>query len=49
MFFSSHAPERNRELLQQAGLRIDADELVTMREPEQEVTFQWVIASPAAD
>jgi cyclopropane fatty-acyl-phospholipid synthase-like methyltransferase len=49
MFFSSHTPERNRELLKQAGLRIDVDELVTMREPEQEVTFQWVIASPAAD
>jgi cyclopropane fatty-acyl-phospholipid synthase-like methyltransferase len=48
MFFSSHPPERNRELLYQAGLRIDVDEIVTMREPEQEVTFQWVIASPAA-
>jgi cyclopropane fatty-acyl-phospholipid synthase-like methyltransferase len=48
MFFSSHTPERNRELLQRAGLRIEVDELVTMREPEQEVTFQWLIATPAA-
>jgi cyclopropane fatty-acyl-phospholipid synthase-like methyltransferase len=46
MFFSSHTPERNRELLQRAGLRIDVDELVTMQEPEQKVTFQWVIATP---
>jgi cyclopropane fatty-acyl-phospholipid synthase-like methyltransferase len=48
MFFSSHTPERNRRLLHEAGLRIELDELVTMQEPEQEVTFQWVIASPAA-
>jgi SAM-dependent methyltransferase len=47
MFFSSHPPQRNRELLRQAGLRIEVDELVTMQEPEQEVTFQWVIATPA--
>jgi cyclopropane fatty-acyl-phospholipid synthase-like methyltransferase len=47
MFFSSHPPERNRQLLRQAGLRIEVDELVTMQEPEQEVTFQWVIATPA--
>jgi cyclopropane fatty-acyl-phospholipid synthase-like methyltransferase len=47
MFFSSHPPQRNRELLRQAGLRIEVDELVTMQEPEQDVTFQWVIATPA--
>jgi SAM-dependent methyltransferase len=46
MFFSSHTPERNRALLDQAGLRVELDELVTMREPEMDVTFHWVIATP---
>jgi ubiquinone/menaquinone biosynthesis C-methylase UbiE len=49
MHFSSYGPDRNRELLREAGFRIDIDELVPLHEPEGPVTFQWVIATPAAE
>ena len=48
MHFSGYCPDRNRELLRQAGFRIDVDEVVPLHEPEGTVTFQWVIAGPAA-
>lgn len=44
MFFSSFDPDTNRRLLAQAGLTLFIDEVVTMREPEGEATFQWVLA-----
>ncbi|HEV2782388.1 MAG TPA: class I SAM-dependent methyltransferase [Actinophytocola sp.] len=44
MYFSSHDPATNRELLRQAGLTLLVDELVTIQEPEGAATFQWVIA-----
>jgi SAM-dependent methyltransferase len=43
MFFSSHGAESNTRLLAEAGLDIVRAELVTMREPEGEATFLWVI------
>ena len=49
MHFSGYGPDRNRELLREAGLRIDVDEVVPLHEPEGTVTFQWVIATPAAE
>jgi hypothetical protein len=49
MHFSGYGPDRNRELLREAGFRIDIDELVPLQEPERPVTFQWVIATPAAE
>lgn len=45
MFFSSHDPQPNRQLITDAGLDIQVDELVTMQEPEGDATFQWVIAT----
>jgi ubiquinone/menaquinone biosynthesis C-methylase UbiE len=48
MHFSGYGPDRNRELLVDAGFRIDVDEVVPLHEPEGAVTFQWVIATPAA-
>ena len=48
MHFSGYGPDRNRELLRDAGFRIDVDEVVPLHEPEGTVTFQWVIATPAA-
>ena len=49
MHFSGYSPDRNRELLREAGFRIDVDEVVPLHEPEGTVTFQWVIATPAAE
>jgi cyclopropane fatty-acyl-phospholipid synthase-like methyltransferase len=43
-FFSSFPPEENTALVREAGLEILRDELVTFREPDGEVTFQWVLA-----
>jgi SAM-dependent methyltransferase len=45
MFFSSYPPETNSRLLREAGFDLLRDELVTFREPEGEVTFQWVLAA----
>jgi cyclopropane fatty-acyl-phospholipid synthase-like methyltransferase len=44
MFFSSFPPETNTRLVREAGFRILRDELVTVREPDGDVTFQWVLA-----
>ena len=44
MFFSSWPPETNEQLLAEAGLVPSLNELITMREPEASVTFQWVLA-----
>jgi cyclopropane fatty-acyl-phospholipid synthase-like methyltransferase len=43
-FFSSFPPETNTRLVRQAGFELLRDELVTFREPDGEVTFQWVLA-----
>jgi SAM-dependent methyltransferase len=44
MFFSSHDPVVNRELLRAAGFEVHVDEIVEIQEPEGPVAFQWVIA-----
>ena len=44
MFFSSHDPVTNRQLLEAAGFELLRDAVVPIREPEGEVSFQWVIA-----
>jgi SAM-dependent methyltransferase len=43
MFFSSHDAETNRGLLRDAGFSLVVDEIVSMREPEADVSFLWVI------
>jgi ubiquinone/menaquinone biosynthesis C-methylase UbiE len=43
-FFSSFPPETNTRLVREAGFKILRDELVTFREPDGDVTFQWVLA-----
>jgi SAM-dependent methyltransferase len=43
MFFSSHSAAENRALLETAGFDLPVDEIVSMKEPEQEVSFEWVI------
>jgi SAM-dependent methyltransferase len=48
MHFSGYSPDRNRRLLREAGFRIDVDDLVPLHESEGTVTFQWVIATAAA-
>jgi SAM-dependent methyltransferase len=47
MFFSSHDAATNRRLLAEAGLAIVRAEAVTMREPEGDATFLWVICRAA--
>jgi len=44
MFFSGFDAETNRRLVLEAGFELLADELVWMREPENEVAFLWVLA-----
>jgi SAM-dependent methyltransferase len=48
MFFSSHDRATNRALLESAGFQLLRDEVVAMREPEGEVSFQWVVAEKRA-
>ena len=43
-FFSGYPPETNRRLLEGVGFTIVRDELVTIREPEGDATFHWVLA-----
>ena len=43
-FFSGYDPAVTLELVRDAGLEIVSDELETIREPEGEVTFLWVLA-----
>jgi len=42
MYFSGHVPERNRELL--AAFELVEDEVVTITEPEGDVSFHWILA-----
>ena len=42
MYFSGHDPDRNRELL--AAFELLEDEVVTIAEPEGEVSFHWILA-----
>lgn len=44
MFFSGYEPDANRRLLDEAGFERLLDEVVTLREPQGEATFQWVLA-----
>jgi cyclopropane fatty-acyl-phospholipid synthase-like methyltransferase len=44
MYFSSFPPETNSRLLREAGFELLRDELVAIREPEGDATFQWVLA-----
>jgi cyclopropane fatty-acyl-phospholipid synthase-like methyltransferase len=44
MFFSGHDAGTNRRLLREAGFELLLDEVVTMREPEGEARFLWVLA-----
>jgi SAM-dependent methyltransferase len=43
-FFSSFRPAVNVDLVRGAGLETLRDEVVTIREPEGDVSFQWVLA-----
>jgi SAM-dependent methyltransferase len=42
MYFSGHDPARNRELL--SAFELVEDEVVTIREPEGDVMFHWILA-----
>jgi hypothetical protein len=42
MYFSGYEPSRNRELL--APFELVEDEVVTIAEPEGDVSFHWVLA-----
>ena len=42
-YFSGYPPETNRRLLAAAGLTLLRDELVTIREPEGDATFHWIL------
>jgi ubiquinone/menaquinone biosynthesis C-methylase UbiE len=44
MFFSSYDADTNRRLLEAAGLALVVNEVVSMREPEGEAAFLWVLA-----
>jgi SAM-dependent methyltransferase len=43
-YFSGYPPEANTRLLDEAGFELVRDELVTIREPEGDATFHWVLA-----
>jgi SAM-dependent methyltransferase len=43
-YFSSFPPETNSRLLREAGFELLRGELVTIREPENDATFQWILA-----
>ena len=43
MFFSGWDADTNRALLRGAGFELLRDELVTIREPEGDATFHWVL------
>ena len=44
MYFSSFPSDVNTRMLGEAGFELLRDELVTIREPEGDVTFQWILA-----
>jgi SAM-dependent methyltransferase len=43
MFFSSYSAADNARLLAAAGLEVVTDDVVVTREPEGDVSFQWVL------
>ena len=43
-YFSSFPPDINSRLLIESGFEVLRDELVTIREPDGEATFQWILA-----
>jgi SAM-dependent methyltransferase len=43
-FFSGYPAETNSRLVEEAGFRIERDEVVEFVEPEGPVAFQWVLA-----
>jgi SAM-dependent methyltransferase len=43
-YFSSFPPKTNTRLLVEAGFELLRDELVTIREPEGDASFQWILA-----
>lgn len=43
-YFSSFPPATNSRMLAEAGFELLRDEVVTIREPEGDGTFQWVLA-----
>ena len=43
-YFSSFPPQVNSRMLSEAGFELVRDEVVTIREPEGDATFQWVLA-----
>jgi len=42
-YFSGFPPETNRRLLSDAGFTLVRDEVVTIREPESDATFHWIL------
>ncbi len=44
MFFSGWPPDINRRLLTETGFELERDEVVTIREPEGDATFHWILA-----
>lgn len=45
MFFGGHDAATNRRLVAGAGFHLLVDEVVTMREPEGDATFHWVLGA----
>jgi ubiquinone/menaquinone biosynthesis C-methylase UbiE len=48
MFFSGYDADTYRRLLRQLGFELLIDDVVTMREPEDEATFLWVLGRKPA-
>jgi len=44
MFFAGVRPEKNRRLIEDAGLALLRDEIEVLTEPEGEARFQWLLA-----
>ena len=42
-YFSGYPPGTNRQLLAEAGVTLLRDEVVSIREPEDDVSFHWVL------
>ncbi len=42
-YFSGYPPETNRRLLADAGFTLVRDEVLTIREPEGDATFHWIL------
>lgn len=47
MFFSGHPVDVSRRLLTDAGFELLVDEVVTIREPQSDASFLWVLARRA--